>query len=346
MIKLFSLFTRLLMLLMFALCCLPDLTYAAAGGVRPVSLGGVFVAIADDVNAATWNPAGLGWQQDKELSYSGIFSKRGEYIPGDFISDDYLLYAQPLRVNYRGDFDELGGFGLYFLNSGYEDNITRAKQTIRQPGIAYGRAFSSNEAMAWGVSANLYMYDSEIPGAVSSDNALGVNAGYLWYLNSSITLGLLIENINEPALSLYGVTSRIVRIWRPAIACYFSDSTVFSLEVYDLTGNTKDSGSDYSRNIRLGFEHYLTEEVSLRMGAHNINSEVDTSKYVSLGIGFMRSDFFNLKQINYYLDYAFIYWTDAINSMDDYTHQVGLSMKISQLIQRGWTNFTPYTNSP
>ncbi len=329
MIKLFSFSMRILMffMFMFVLCCLPDLTFAAAAGARPISLGGAFVAIADDANAATWNPAGLAWQQDRELVYSGIFTKREEYIPGDFISDDSLIYAQPLRVNYRGDFDELGGIGLYFLNSGYENAATKVKQTIWQPGIAYGRAFSSNEAMAWGVSLNLYMYDSEIPGATSSDNALGLNAGYLWYLNSRITLGLLIENINEPTVSLHGITSRIVRIWRPAIAYYFSDTTIFSLEIYDATGNTKDSGSDYSQNIRLGFEQYLSEDVSLRLGAHNLNSEVDTSKYVSFGIGWMRSDFFNSKQINYYLDYTFVYWTDTISSMEDYTHQVGLTVR-------------------
>jgi len=143
-------------------------------------LGSAFVAIADDANAALWNPAGLAWQQEKEVSYSGLFSSREDYIPGDFISDDAIVYAQPLHVNYRGDFDKLGGIGGYFLNSGYDSGKASSKQTIWQPGIAYGRAFSSNEAMAWGVSANFYMYDSEIPGATATDNALGLNAGYLW----------------------------------------------------------------------------------------------------------------------------------------------------------------------
>ena len=329
MIKLFRFFRRFLIffMLMFVLCCWPDLTYAAAGGARPVSLGGAFVAIADDANAATWNPAGLAWQQNRELTYCGIFSQRGDYISGDFISDDSLVYAQPLRVNYRGDFDELGGVGLYFLNSGYENDTTRAKQRIWQPGIAYGRVFSSNEEMAWGVSVNFYMYESEIPGATSSDTAFGLNAGYLWYLNNSVTLGLLIENINEPTISLHRATSRIVRICRPAIAYYAGDTTIFSLEIYDLTGNTKDSGSDYSQNIRLGFEQYLSDEVSLRLGAHNLNSKVDTSKYLSLGIGLMRNDFFNLKPINYYVDYTFVYWTDPMSSMEDYTHQVGLTVR-------------------
>ncbi|MFH1094185.1 MAG: hypothetical protein V1739_08585 [Candidatus Omnitrophota bacterium] len=330
MLRLFKFLTRFLNLLIciFTLCCsMPDLIYAAAGGARPISLGGAFVAMADDANAATWNPAGLAWQQEQELTYSGLFSKRGDYIPGDFISDDYIIYAQPLRVNYRGDFDELGGLGVYFLNSGYEDDTTRAKQTVWQPGIAYGRAFSSNDTMAWGVSVNVQMYDSEIPGATASDNALGLNAGYLWYFNSSVTLGLLIENINEPTLSLYGVNSRIVRVWRPAIAYYMSDSTAVSLEIYDLTGNTKESGSDYSQNIRLGFEHNLSKEVSLRLGAHNINSEVDTSRYLSMGIGWMRSEFFDAKQMNYYVDYTFIYWTDPLSSMEDYTHQIGLTIK-------------------
>ncbi|MCK4995167.1 MAG: hypothetical protein KAS13_09025 [Candidatus Omnitrophica bacterium] len=327
MIKLLRVTARLLMFAIICLCACPGVTFAAAGGARPISLGGAFVAIADDANAAIWNPAGLGWQKNRELSYSGILSKRGEYIPGDFISDGALIFAQPLHINYRGDFDEFGGIGVYFLNSDYKNETTCAKQTLWQPGIAYGRVFSSNDAMAWGVSVNSYMYDSEVSGATASDNAVALNAGYLWYLNNSITLGLLVENINEPIISLYGVGSRIVRIWRPALAYYFSDSTILSLEIYDLTGNTSNSGSDYSQNIRLGLEHYLSNEISLRLGSHNINSEVDSSKYLSLGIGWLRSDFFNSKLINYYLDYSLIYWTDPISNMEKATHQLGFTVR-------------------
>ncbi len=327
--KLFRFFIRILSLFMFSyiLFFQAAFCFASGAGARPISLGGAFVAISDDATAASWNPAGLAWQQDRELTYSGIFSKRSEYIPGDFISDDFLSYAQPLRVDYRGDFDEKGGFGVFFHNSGYKDETTRAKQTIWQPGFAYGRAFSANEAMAWGVSVNLYMYESEFPGATSSDNALGLNAGYLWYLNDSLTLGLLIENINEPTLTLHGVNSRIVRIWRPGIAYYFNDSTILSVDVYDATGNTSDSGSDYSQNICLGFEHYINDEFSVRLGAHNINSKVDTSKYFSLGLGWMRTDFFDSKPINYYLDYTLVYWSDAISAMEDFTHQVGVTVR-------------------
>ncbi len=327
MLKLLRLSGLLFIFLIICLIFLPKITFAAYGGARPISLGGAFVAVADDAHAAIWNPAGLAWQQYREISYSGIFTKRGDYIPGDFISNDAIFYAQPLHLNYRGDFDEFGGIGAYFLNSDYENDTTRAKQTLWQPGIAYGRTFSSNELMAWGVSVNFYMYDSEFSGASATDEALSLNLGYLWYLNNSVTLGLMVENINEPMISLYGVGSRIVRIFRPAIAYYFSDSTMITLEIYDLTGNTKNSGSDYSQNIRLGLEQYLTDEVSMRLGAHNINSEVDSSRYLSLGLGWMRTDFFNLKRINYYLDYTFVYWTDPISSMEDYTHQLGFSVK-------------------
>lgn len=321
----FFLRIKFLILMFFFLSAIN--VYAISGGVRPTSLGGAFVAISDDANAATWNPAGLAWQQDREVAYSGIFTAREEYIPGEFISDDYFVYAQPLRSNYRGDFDERGGIGVYFLNSGYEHNVTKVKQTIWQPGIAYGLSFGENRSMAWGVSANFFMYDSEIPGVSSSDSAFGINAGYMWFLNNKITLGLLIENINEPTITLHGLTSRILRIWRPAIAYYFSEFSILSLEIYDLTGNTSDAGSDYSQNIRLGFEQYLTDDISIRLGAHNINSSDEASKYFSLGIGYLRSDFFDTRQMNYYIDYTFVYWADPISTMEDYTHQLGITIK-------------------
>ena len=36
-------------------------------GTRPLSMGGAFIAVADDANAITWNPAGLPGLRRTEL---------------------------------------------------------------------------------------------------------------------------------------------------------------------------------------------------------------------------------------------------------------------------------------
>ncbi|MFH1062445.1 MAG: hypothetical protein V1747_06115 [Candidatus Omnitrophota bacterium] len=297
---------------------------AAQGGARPISMGGAFVALADDAHASTWNPAGLAWQKDHELAVSGIINGRNDYITGDFISDDYIAYTQKLG---QGKESANGTIGAYFLNCTYENNTTRSTTTLWQPGIAYGRQFGFDENKAWGVSLNYFNFESKIPGISSSDTAISLNAGFLWNLTDKVALGLLIENINEPTFTIHGVNNRLIRVWRPGLAYYFDESTVFTFDIYDLTGNTKDSGSDFSKNARFGMEHYFTPDLSLRLGAHQPNSNVDSSKFYSLGLGWQYSEFFISHPVCYYLDYTFIYWQDAIEGNDDYLHQFGVSCK-------------------
>ncbi|MBU1043690.1 MAG: hypothetical protein KJ915_04745 [Candidatus Omnitrophica bacterium] len=297
--------------------------WAVQGGARPISMGGAFVALADDANASTWNPAGLGWQKDHEVSVSSTINGRNDYITGDFVSDDYIVYTSKVA---QSD-SEQGAIGVYFQNSTYENQITRSKTILWQPGIAYGRQFFSDPNKAWGISLNYFNFKSEIPGISSSDTALSLNAGFLWSITENLSLGLLVENINEPTFTIHGVNSRLIRVWRPGLAYYVDAATVLTFDIYDLTGNTKDRGSDFSQNVRLGMEHYINDDFSLRLGVHNPNSDVDSSKYYSLGLGWQYSEFFITHPVCYYLDYTFVYWQDPAVGNEDYLHQFGVSCK-------------------
>ncbi|MBI4778715.1 hypothetical protein HY792_07350, partial [Candidatus Desantisbacteria bacterium] len=44
-------------------------TTEACLGARPLSMGGAFVAVADDIHSCYWNPAGMGNLQGTELTY-------------------------------------------------------------------------------------------------------------------------------------------------------------------------------------------------------------------------------------------------------------------------------------
>jgi hypothetical protein len=297
---------------------------ALQGGVRPMSMGGAFVALADDSNASTWNPAGLAWQYDQELNLSATLTSRDEYITGDFVADNYVAYSK--QIGQSEDF-EYGTFGIFYQDSGYENQTTRAKTKIWVGGVAYGKQFFDNPDMAWGVSVNYYDFSSQIPGISSSDSVLGFNLGFLWFFAEDIAFGCLVENINEPSFAIYGVSTRLTRIWRPGIAYYMDDNTVFTLDIYDATGNTKDKGADYSQNVRLGFEHYFNEDFSLRLGAHQPNSQIDSSIYYSFGLGWQYSEFLSSHPVAYYFDYSFIYWQDPPVGNEDFLHQVGISAR-------------------
>ncbi|MFH2139034.1 MAG: hypothetical protein ABII88_11100 [Candidatus Omnitrophota bacterium] len=320
MVKGFAIFTVIFTVLVVC----SGLCFAIEGGTRPISMGGAFVAIADDAHAVSWNPAGMAWQEDFELTYSAILNNRDKYICGDFMSDDYLSLCAPIKAGYKSDFNSFGAVGLFVNNTGYKQG--GANTEIFQPGISYGKQiFSDNFAV--GVSLSSYALDVSVPNISDNDTVYSINLGVLWYINEHVTFGCLWENVNEPTYSLFNITNRLVRNLRPGIAYYFSENTVITMDIYDLTGNTEDRASDYSQDIRIGFEHYLNDDISLRVGAHHPNSDVDSSKYYSCGFGWQRSDFMGVYPVSYYLDYGFVYWPEAPTGTDTYTHQLGATLK-------------------
>lgn len=59
-------------------------------GARPTAMGDAFVAVADDVNAVYYNPAGLGLLKNPEM-----IAMHTQYLLG--INYDFGAYAQPLK---------------------------------------------------------------------------------------------------------------------------------------------------------------------------------------------------------------------------------------------------------
>ncbi len=74
-------------------------------GCRPQGMGGAFVAVADDVNAAWWNPAGIA--QVEKGAFSFLHSN--PFGVSNF-SLDYLTYAAPGTLSFIK-----GGFALSYL---------------------------------------------------------------------------------------------------------------------------------------------------------------------------------------------------------------------------------------
>lgn len=64
-------------------------------GARPLGMGGAYTAIADDVNALSWNPAGLATLKSREAGF--MHSELGAQTRYDFLG-----FAQPLHVGTVG----------------------------------------------------------------------------------------------------------------------------------------------------------------------------------------------------------------------------------------------------
>jgi hypothetical protein len=65
-------------------------------GARPMGMGGAFTAIADDVNAAYWNPAGLALNPEVSITASTKVNNRNLWV-GDNIGNIKLCYETEMN---------------------------------------------------------------------------------------------------------------------------------------------------------------------------------------------------------------------------------------------------------
>ncbi len=80
-------------LLFLALCFISPAT--AYYGTRPMGMGGAFTAIADDANAAYWNPAGFAFNPGVDIAGTALLSNRNS-VMGDNLFAAKFCYDAPM----------------------------------------------------------------------------------------------------------------------------------------------------------------------------------------------------------------------------------------------------------
>ena len=262
---------------------LPMITiFDLESGLRPLAMGGAFVGLADDENAAFYNPAGLGFN-DSRIRFDSLFER-------------HLGLTSYARVALaRGPF----GLGLAMLNSGpiterdaQGNEIGRFSYTLFGLAGAYGtklttlpfQAPKGLESLALGLRLKLYRVKTLPEGSGSTlalDPALlysfgGVSLGKLAL--EDLRLGLVVENLLGPGMS-YGSGHREAwaRRVRAGVGLIFKQMVL----VADLESNG---------NTHLGGEYRFTElkgvdELALRAGLLLGNRFA-----ISLGLGLTLSN--------------------------------------------------------
>lgn len=115
---------------------------------RAAGMGNTNTAIADNVNAIFWNPAGLGFQRNAEIGFT-----HSTWLP-DFDADLYYEYFVGTH-----HFDGVGTFGghVTFLNLGESERRDAANNVLGEfrsydlsVGLSYGRQLSEQFAIGGG----------------------------------------------------------------------------------------------------------------------------------------------------------------------------------------------------
>ncbi|MBN1594953.1 hypothetical protein JW933_03410 [candidate division FCPU426 bacterium] len=170
-------------------------------GARPMGMGDAFVAIADDINAINYNPAGLAFTEKMagSLEYANLYPG----LDDGLIQENHLVYTQRLEA--------IGGIGLAWNNRSvfgtYHENEFL---------LGYARGLDSIPLWA-GAAAKLYYlaytdsdsrsmndYFAKESGVVQ----FGLDMGFLYQIIAEketlpgINAGLMIQNLTESDMGI------------------------------------------------------------------------------------------------------------------------------------------------
>ncbi len=224
----------------------------AGAGVRPLSLGGAFVAVANDVTAGYWNPAGLGQLSETQLvgMYS-LLSMNRMY--------NYAAIAHPIK--------SYGTLGFSWINFQVGDiesrdsggNVTGTFGNLENAFIfSYGRAIGK----IFFIGANAKYLLQSLAG--SNAHGLSFDFGSILKPVDSFSIGLSVQDIlgkfkwNTAAQPSYSLPLTL----RSGIAIHPTSFPL--LFTFDFEKNNMQKSRFHG-----GVELLFVKEFGLRMGNDN-----------------------------------------------------------------------------
>lgn len=175
-------------------------------GARPAGFGGAFTAVADDVHAAFYNPAGLGTVERPQLLASHALMHMG-LEDGSRIGNSHLAFAYPWREGRRGTF--AAGWQRLSLDSLYAESRLQlsygrlVRGTSRGKGLFLGatakqlsRSFGT-PAEATNALNNLTATGQADPllAKVDGQSALEADFGLLYRFHNRYAIGFAAQNM-------------------------------------------------------------------------------------------------------------------------------------------------------
>lgn len=187
-------------------------------GARATGLGGAFTAVADDVNAISYNPAGLAYLKRSEMGFT-----RAELVEG--INYNFLGYSRPaangtigLGVNYLGQASLEGRGADRAATGGFGASDTAIN-------LAYARAFTARA----GLGLNFKYITSRIAG--ESANGWAVDAGWQYKMPlKGLSLGFAAQNLG-PKMKFLEEGSSLPLTARAGAGCTLLDNALLSFDV-------------------------------------------------------------------------------------------------------------------
>lgn len=269
-------------------------------GARPLGMGSAFVALADDINAIYYNPAGLVRLQKNEFT-----SSYGRLYVG--LDDESNLgwgfsgYAQPLG--------KYGTIGLGYLNFALLGDYTENTFIF-----TYSKWITCRFAM--GLNLKLLKqkifqdsYTSLDPvfefGTKDTVQGLSIDAGYIYNFTEKLSFGVSFYNINQPDMGFFKESK--LNMMKKAGVSYRGDNTATALDFSIKNNEVK----VFAGGERLFFKNSLAIRSGLGFGANEFRN-------FTLGLGY------SFRTLQF--DYAFLFPIFGINDIYG-SHRVSLILR-------------------
>jgi hypothetical protein len=281
-------------------------------GARPSGMGGAFVAIADDLNALYWNPAGLAQITRNEFSATYL-----QWFEG--INMQYLGFVYPLK----NKSSSLATSITYFSAKDIEKRDDTGKLLgeiktyhLSLP-IAYSMKINPSLALGGTVKFISQAYDSD------KGNTLSADFGVLFTPIKNLNFGVCLQNVG-PELKTGEKKNKLPTNLKTGFAFRIPNikSALISLD-YDLP-------TDNEPKIHSGIEYSFKDNFYLRAGYEQIK-DLGKNAGLTLGLGFatywakeeaMWGGTGSKEAIKIVIDYALVSFGEF-----GYTHRFSLGMK-------------------
>ena len=224
-------------------------------GTRPLSMGGAFIAVADDANAITWNPAGLPGLRRTEFTstYANLYNMG--------ITQSYIGFVRP--------FSDRIALGFDWSNVGYDDN----ELSYGENKLNFAIGAQPNKLFSFGLTLKYLMRDMLLDEAsYGKSSGIGYDAGFLIQPLKNLKLGIGIYDIGGTSVSYKDKTSETVL------------GQAFKLGISYMPFNGLTIAGDFGDRFHLGTEYVLASRVSFRAGVQQDISGEEKIMVPSAGI--------------------------------------------------------------
>ena len=222
-------------------------------GARPIAMGNAFTAVADDINAIAWNPAGLSLLGQKEVgaTHAEMFADT-RY--------DFVGYAQPLKAKDGTDYGT-AGFGVQYLTQGAIDGRDANRQAtggFTASDMAVNLAYSRGLGGGLRLGANAKYLSSTIANASARSFAADFGAMARTPL-AGLSLGAAVQNVG-PGMRFLDETNPLpLTLAGGAGYQVGSSGLLLALDVKNLP-------SEGRTTVSFGTEYAMFSALSLRAG--------------------------------------------------------------------------------